>query len=271
MPSKARAARHLHAVSSDPGVSVVSATLAIALVTLVGACVFRRRRARPILYVHPVSAPARATLSLVRACELEAKGRITLKAIALEKGEHKQKPFLAVNPNGSVPALQDGELKIGESHTIMRYLCARFQLPDRWYPLDPVVRSRVDEQLDWHHAHARKGVPYFFHRYIVGPFFNGKPDRDAQLLGKEAYLQALIFLNKHQLARRKFLAADYMTIADLVCYAELGPMHADDQLGPRIQVLPNVVRWMAAMRAESWHDSVHADVHALVRRGVVAY
>lgn len=237
----------------------------MAAVTLLAAFFFRRRRARPTLFIHSVSAPARAALSLVKACNLA--DAIELKRVSLEKGEHKTKAFLEVNPNGSVPALRDGYLRIGESHTIMRYITARFAVPNHWYPVDPRVRARVDEQLDWHHAHSRKGVPYFFHRYIVAPIFGGKPDRDAQLIGREAYLHALAFLNTHQLAKRAFLAADHITIADLACYAELGPLQWDDDLGPRIGAMPNVARWMKAVREQPWHDAVHGEVASLVRRG----
>ncbi|KAG8466036.1 hypothetical protein KFE25_005606 [Diacronema lutheri] len=243
-----------------------SALIGVMGLTLLAAQLLRRRRARPVLFMHTVSAPARAALSLVKACKLGERA-IELKRVALERGEHKSPAFLQVNPNGSVPALKDGDLRIGESHTIMRFITKRFPVDDRWYPQDARTRARVDEQLDWHHAHSRKGVPYFFHRYIVAPFFGGKPDREAEAIGKEAYLQALAFLNRHQLAKRRFLAADHITIADLACYAELGPMYWDDDLGPRIKALPNVVAWMARIRAEPWHDDVHGEVIGLVRRG----
>lgn len=239
--------------------------LGLMLATLVLACALRkRRRPRPVLYMHPVSAPSRATLSLVRACGLR---QIELRQIALERGEHKSEQFLAINPNGSVPALLDGALSIGESHTILRYLVGRFELPDSWYPRELRARARVDEQLDWHHAHSRKGVPFFFHRYVILPFFGGKPDRAAEAVGREAYVRALEFLNAHQLAKRPFVAAEHITIADLVSYAELGPMRFDADLGPRVRALPNVRAWMERMAKQPWHEAVHGEVHALVKRG----
>ena len=38
------------------------------------------------------------------------------------KGEHRSPEFLAVNPNGKVPALVDGDVKMWESVAIMAYL-----------------------------------------------------------------------------------------------------------------------------------------------------
>jgi glutathione S-transferase len=34
--------------------------------------------------------------------------------------------FLAMNPHGRIPVLQDGEAIVWESHTILRYLAARY-------------------------------------------------------------------------------------------------------------------------------------------------
>ena len=39
-----------------------------------------------------------------------------LEAVDIMSGAHKQEPFLAINPYGQVPALEDGDVKLGESH-----------------------------------------------------------------------------------------------------------------------------------------------------------
>lgn len=259
MPSPSSAATA--AISADARAFALVATFVLGLV--LAALVLRRVRQPPTLYVHPVSAPARACASLVRAAGISATA-LELKPIALERGEHKSPEFKAINANGSVPALQDGELRIGESHAIMRYMCTRFALSDHWYPSDPQARARVDEYLDWHHTHSRKGVPYFFHKYIIAKFFDGAPDRLRMDEGKKAYLSALRHLDAHNLARTAFVAADFITIADLACYAEVGPMQWDKELRDQIRVLPNVSRWMSVMRLQPWHDDVHGSVRRVV-------
>ncbi len=54
---------------------------------------------------------------------------------------------LAVNPLGGIPALVDGDLQLGESQAILRYLAAR-EGRDDLYPADLRARARVDWILD---------------------------------------------------------------------------------------------------------------------------
>lgn len=56
----------------------------------------------------------------------------------------------------------------------MKFMCAIRNLPDHWYPADPMLRARVDMYLDWHHAGIRMGAGgYMFRKY-----FSGLMDKD---------------------------------------------------------------------------------------------
>ena len=55
--------------------------------------------------------------------------------------------YLAVNPVGGIPALDDGGIVLAESHAILRYLAAR-ERRDDLYPADLRARATVDEFLD---------------------------------------------------------------------------------------------------------------------------
>ncbi len=55
--------------------------------------------------------------------------------------------FLALNPVGGIPVLEDGDLVVSESQAILRYLAAR-EGRDDLYPADPRGRALVDEFLD---------------------------------------------------------------------------------------------------------------------------
>ncbi|WP_340108197.1 glutathione S-transferase family protein [Pikeienuella sp. HZG-20] len=56
--------------------------------------------------------------------------------------------FLAMNPNGLVPVLKDGDLTLWESAAILRYLAARYGDAAFW-PRDPAARAPLDMWAEW--------------------------------------------------------------------------------------------------------------------------
>ena len=56
--------------------------------------------------------------------------------------------FLALNPEGLVPVLIDGDVVLRESNTICRYLAMRERRHDL-LPADPLGRARVEQWMDW--------------------------------------------------------------------------------------------------------------------------
>jgi len=71
------------------------------------------------LYWLPLSPPARTVYFFAVAAGIE----VELVHVDLQKGEHKQPEYLAINPNGQVPCLVDNDgFRVFESAAIMRYL-----------------------------------------------------------------------------------------------------------------------------------------------------
>ena len=56
--------------------------------------------------------------------------------------------FLAVNPIGLIPAVIDGQVKLRESNTILRYLASKYG-PEAIYPTDLEKRAQVEQWMDW--------------------------------------------------------------------------------------------------------------------------
>lgn len=56
--------------------------------------------------------------------------------------------YLAMNPNGLVPTLRDGELTVWESHAIVRYLSAEYG-SGLLFPMEARDRAEVDQWTDW--------------------------------------------------------------------------------------------------------------------------
>lgn len=56
--------------------------------------------------------------------------------------------YRALNPNGLVPTIRDGDTVLWESHAILRYLCAKHGF-GTLYPEDPGAREQAAKWMDW--------------------------------------------------------------------------------------------------------------------------
>ena len=56
--------------------------------------------------------------------------------------------FLKLNPNGLVPTLEDGDIVLWESNTIMRYLARQYDQQGR-FPSDIASQYGSEKWLDW--------------------------------------------------------------------------------------------------------------------------
>jgi len=82
--------------------------------------------------------------------ELELKEGADFERIdaGLEFGINRSSEYLSMNPNGLVPTLEDGELVLWESNTIMRYLVGAYDVKQR-FSTDIATQSQSSKWLDW--------------------------------------------------------------------------------------------------------------------------
>ena len=69
--------------------------------------------------------------------------------------------FLALNPNGTVPVIKDGDFVLWESNSIIRYLACRYG-GAQLYPTDPQARARIDQWIDWQASELNRSWSYAF-------------------------------------------------------------------------------------------------------------
>ena len=67
----------------------------------------------------------------------------------MQFGKNNEAAYLAMNPNGRVPTLVDGDFVLWESNSVMRYLCMAYGQNSPIYPQAPQARAGVDRWLDW--------------------------------------------------------------------------------------------------------------------------
>jgi len=76
--------------------------------------------------------------------------------IDLPKGEQKGEAYLKINPFGQVPAIVEGDFKLIQSTTILRYLSNSKPVAEHYYPKDAKARAKVDLFYDWFAANCDK-------------------------------------------------------------------------------------------------------------------
>ena len=122
--------------------------------------------------------------------------------------------YLANNPNGRVPTVQDGDLIMWESQAICRYL-ARTYNGEHLYPAAPESAFQVEKWMDWNIAHL---APSMF------PMFLAAREADDLAVAKDPKFDRFANEAKRCLAilqgvlnGQDYLAGDSFTLADLVC------------------------------------------------------
>ncbi len=154
-------------------------------------------------------------------------------------GAHKQPDYLAINPNGRLPAAKDGDFALWESDAILQY-AADLSGSDKHYPKDLRKRADVNRWLLWEVSAWQPSCYTFFIENAVKPLMGAPPDK--ALLEKEApNWRQLAGILDARLAKSKWLAGEEVTIADIAVAA---PMHVHKRQGLPLDEFPNLRRWM---------------------------
>ena len=162
----------------------------------------------------------------------------TVKPIDISTGIQKQPEFLAINPNGRIPAIIDraeGDFAIFESGAIMIYLAEK---AGKLLPTDTKGRSRVIQWL-------------MFQMGGVGPmqgqanvFFRYFPEKYQPAIDRyQNETRRLYTVLDTQLGKGEYLAGDY-SIADI---ANWSWVRSHAWAGVSVDGLPNLQRWLAAI------------------------
>lgn len=156
--------------------------------------------------------------------------------VDLAGGEHKQAPFLALNPAGQVPVLEDGDTVICDSNAILVYLARKYA--PAFLPADPVLEAQVQKFLSLAAGEIAFG-PCAARLITV---FNAPLDVDFAMATSAKVLSKL----EAHLTGRDFLVGDKVTIADVAIYTYTA--HAPEG-NVSLDPYPNVRRFLANVEA----------------------
>ena len=118
--------------------------------------------------------------------------------------------FLRLNPLRQIPVLEDGDLALADSNSILIYLAKRYDPSSRWLPEDPVGAAQVQRWLSISAGEVKHGPANARAVKLFGLATNLD---DARAIAA----RLLTFMDQH-LADHDWLAGEGPTLADVACY-----------------------------------------------------
>ncbi|AQV98184.1 glutathione S-transferase family protein [Cupriavidus necator] len=147
---------------------------------------------------------------VIWACE-ELGARYILKDVGGPFGGTGSPDYLARNPNGRVPTIEDDGLALWESHAILRYLAAKD--PDKRLTSDDLrVRAAIDQWMDWQCAHLSPAIRSLVVLVIKPRSTMPSPE---EIEAARSGIIPLLRLVDRELEKRTYIAGNSFTIADI--------------------------------------------------------
>jgi glutathione S-transferase len=169
----------------------------------------------------------------------------------LHFGKNNTPEFLKMNPNGLVPLLEDGDLALWESNTIMRYLVSQYDKNER-FPKGVSAKYGSEKMMDWQLSTLWPSLRISF----LGLTRTPEKDRDYDAIykGYQATNQTLGLLD-NMLASQDYCSGNQFNIGDIVVALVVHRWvllndNFPDKTGPRAE-LKNIERWLKQLRSET--------------------
>lgn len=186
------------------------------------------------LFRHPLSGHAHRVELLLSLLNVPTE----LVFVDLAKGAHKQAEFLAINPFGQVPAIDDNGTVLSDSNAILVYLAKKYDTSGRWLPAEPVAAAKVQRWLSIAAGQIASGPATA--RLIT--VFGAPYDAESTIARSHALLQVV----EQELTNSPFLAGNTATLADVAGYTYIA--HAPEG-NVSLADYPQVRAWLARIEA----------------------
>ncbi|KVL47992.1 glutathione S-transferase [Burkholderia territorii] len=157
--------------------------------------------------------------------------------VDLAGGAQREPAFLALNPLGQVPVIDDDGTVLADSNAILVYLAKRYG-DAHWLPDDAVGAATVQRWLSYAAGPIASG-PAAARLVTV---FSAPLDHDAAKRTAAKILAAI----DQELAGKAFAAGEQPTIADVAAYTYIA--HAPEG-GVSLEPYPHVRAWLARVEA----------------------
>jgi glutathione S-transferase len=172
-----------------------------------------------------------------------------LKLVDFTKGGQTAPDFVALNPNGRAPVLEENGYVLWESNAIVEYLAAKNPGLGLLPPETP-ARLQATKWLYWESAHFDPACAVFAVERVVKALFNRGAEDPAEIArGNQLFERAGKVLDG-ALGQHRYVAGDTFTVADLSIGAA---MCIADQARFPIENFRGIQRWLTELKAmPSW-------------------
>jgi glutathione S-transferase len=197
------------------------------------------------LYHNPLSPNVRRVRLTAAVLGLELEEHV----VDFAKGEHKSPAYLAINPNGAVPTLVDGDFALTESRAIMQYLATK-KPESGLLPRDEQARADVTRWQFWDSSHWSPALGALaFERVMKAMMGMGAPDQAKIEENLKAFRRWGAVLDA-RLAGKQFVVGGSLTLADLTLASSL--MYAKQAEVPLAE-FGNIEGWFGRISAlDGW-------------------
>ncbi|KIJ10791.1 hypothetical protein PAXINDRAFT_172063 [Paxillus involutus ATCC 200175] len=166
-------------------------------------------------------------------------------AVDLTKGEHKAPAFIANQPFGQVPYIDDDGFILYESRAICRYIAAKYASQGTvLIPTDPKALALFEQAASTETSNFDPSVSGLAWELKFTMWFGGKTD-EARAKSLQTQLAGKLDAYEVILSKQKYLGGDEITLADLF-HLPYGTIVLDigiDEFSSR----PNVKKWWDAV------------------------
>ena len=188
----------------------------------------------------------------VRAVIFELGLDVEIVDVDLRGGGNKTPDYLAMNPNGKVPVLEDGDFVVWESRAINAYL-ASLKPEAGLYPDDARKRALIDQWSYWQAIHLGPAIQRIAFERLLKPMF-GMGEADETVIEQQMKeLAQLLPVLDAALAGKDWVCGD-LSVADFAL-ASVFVYRAPSRLS--LDAYPNIAAWLARMEARpAWQKAV---------------